>query len=294
MAHDSIISIPTDKINILNPRTRNQAVAEEIRHNIRDIGLKRPITVRRREMMKNGKEYDLVCGQGRLEAFIDAGEKEIPAIVIEVDQEDAHIMSLAENIARRSNNSLELLQSIKHLKIQGYGENEIAGKTGLGRDYIHGIIKLLETGEERLVNMVEKGRMPLHLALKITAEDDSGIQRALTEAYESGELTGGQLIAVQKQLDRRKHCGKRLTSSSKQKARLSSKEDLMAFYEKELANKKRLVARSNQVKQIMEFITAAFDELLHDIHFVNQLKAELLIDIPKPLAGLAGLLEEVE
>jgi ParB family chromosome partitioning protein len=291
MTRDSVLSILIDEINILNPRVRDQTIADEIRHNIRGVGLKRPITVRRRESTKNGKKYDLVCGQGRLEAFVDVGEEEIPAIIIEVGQEDAHIMSLAENIARRNNNSLELLQSIKYLKTKGYEENEIASKTGLGRDYIHGIIKLLEKGEDRLVNLVEKGRMSLHLALKIMSEDDVGIQRALTEAYESGELSGGQLVALQKQIDRRKYCGKGMGTSAKQKIKFSSKEDLMAFYEKELTSKKRLVAKSNQVKQILAFSKAAFNELLHDIHFVNQLKAELLTDIPKSLADLTKEIE---
>ena len=59
-----------------------------------------------------------MCGQGRLEAYIAAGEKEIPAIIKMVSAEDAHIMSLVENIARRNNNALELLQSIKYLKIK--------------------------------------------------------------------------------------------------------------------------------------------------------------------------------
>ena len=146
MKHETIISIPTREINILNPRVRNQAVAEEIRHNIRDTGLKRPIVVRKRETIINGKNYDLVCGQGRLEAFIEAGEEEIPARVITTDKETAHIMSLTENIARRHNSSIELLHSIKYLKTKGYETDEIATKTGLGQDYIHGIIKLLENG----------------------------------------------------------------------------------------------------------------------------------------------------
>ena len=88
-----------------------------------------------------------MCGQGRLEAFIAAGETEIPALIKEVSEEDAHIMSLVENIARRNSNALELLQSIKYLKNQGYDDDAIASKTSLGKDYIRGIIRLLEQGE---------------------------------------------------------------------------------------------------------------------------------------------------
>ena len=173
MEHGAIALISIEDIHILNPRVRNQIIAEEIRQNIRSIGLKRPITVAPRKDTKNGKKYDLVCGQGRIEAFIAAGETEIPAIVREVSEEDAHIMSLVENIARRNNSALELLQSIKYLKGQGYADDTIAAKTNLGKDYIRGIIRLLEEGEEYLVNAVEKGRIPLYQALNIAAEDDA-------------------------------------------------------------------------------------------------------------------------
>jgi ParB family chromosome partitioning protein len=237
--------------------------------------------VRQRETPKNGKKYDLVCGQGRIEAFVEAGEEEIPALVIKTDRETALIMSLAENIARRNNNSLELLHSIKYLKTKGYEENEIAAKTGLGRDYIHGITKLLENDEERLINSVEKGRMSLTLALKISKVDDVEIQRVLAEAYESGELNGSQLAAAQKLIDQRKYRGKTLKSLSKQKISLSSKEDLIALYEKDLKHKRRIVAKSNYVKEILLFTKTALNKLMHDIHFINQLKAEGLNNFPQ-------------
>ena len=124
MAQDSVILIPVEEINILNPRVRNTIIAEEIRQNIQRVGLKRPITVTRLNNEKNGKKYNLVCGQGRFEAYAAAGEKEIPAILRKVSTEDAHIMSLVENIARRNSNSLELLQSIKYLKSIGYEDDK--------------------------------------------------------------------------------------------------------------------------------------------------------------------------
>ncbi len=287
MEQNSVQLIPVSEIKILNPRVRNQIIAEEIRHNIQSIGLKRPITVTPQTEAQNGKKYNLVCGQGRLDAFIAAGEKEIPALVIDVSSEDAHIMSLIENIARRNNSSLELLQSIKYLKTQGYNESEIASKTTLGRDYIHGIIRLLDEGEERLVNALEKGRIPLYIALKIATEDDAVVQRALAEAHETGQLSGGKLIAVQKLLDRRKLYGKGVSGRSKQKSTLSS-EELVAFYKDSLKSKKRLLVKADYIKQVLMLSTAALNQLLNDVHFTNQLKAEGLNDIPKQLSDLLG------
>jgi len=285
MEHGAIALISIEDIHILNPRVRNQIIAEEIRQNIRSIGLKRPITVAPRKDAKNGKKYDLVCGQGRIEAFIAAGETEIPAIIREVSEEDAHIMSLVENIARRNNSALELLQSIKYLKGQGYADDAIAAKTNLGRDYIRGIIRLLEEGEEYLVNAVEKGRIPLYQALNIAAEDDAAVQTALTEAYESGALTGKKLVVVQKIISRRKHYGKGISAPPREKANLSA-EDLIAAYENGAREKKRLLAQSNYIKDRLDYTAMALRQLLNDVHFTNQLKAVGMNEIPLHVTDL--------
>jgi ParB family chromosome partitioning protein len=285
MEHGAVALIPIEDIHILNPRVRNQIIAEEIRQNIRSIGLKRPITVAPRKDAKNGKKYDLVCGQGRIEAFISAGVTEIPAIVREVSEVDAHLMSLVENIARRNSSALELLQSIKYLKSQGYADDAIAVKTNLGKDYIRGIIRLLEEGEEYLVNAVEKGRIPLYQALNIAAEDDTAVQTALTEAYESGALTGKKLVVLQKIISRRKHYGKGLSAPPRENTKVSA-EDLIAAYENGAKEKKRLLAQSNYIKDVLDYTAMALRQLLNDIHFTNQLKAVGMNEIPLHVTDL--------
>ena len=92
--------IPISRITVLNPRSRNKRQHREIVNNIEAIGLKRPITVSRRQG-PGGPRYDLVCGQGRLEAFQMLGQTEIPAVVIEAAEDECLVMSLVENIARR-------------------------------------------------------------------------------------------------------------------------------------------------------------------------------------------------
>lgn len=288
MEQSAIVLIPIDEINILNPRVRNQIIAEEIRQNIRNVGLKRPITVSHRKDSKNGKKYDLVCGQGRIEAFIAAGETEIPAVVRSVSEEDAHIMSLVENIARRHCNSLELLQSIKYLKSQGYADDAIAAKTNLGKEYIRGIIRLLEHGEEYLVSAVEKGRLPLYQAMTIALEDDTSIQMALTEAHETGVLSGKKLVAVQKIISRRSHYGKGLSSSKRDKKAKITPEDLIAVYEKEANEKKRLLAQSNYIKDVLDCTSMVLRQLLNDVHFTNQLKAVGMSEMPRHVANIIG------
>lgn len=108
--------IPIDRIDVLNPRDRNKRVFEEIVGNIKTIGLKKPITVTPRTGEDGAERYLLVCGEGRLSAFRSLGEAEIPALVVTVNDEDAFIMSLSENIARRQCRPLEILAGIKQLR----------------------------------------------------------------------------------------------------------------------------------------------------------------------------------
>ena len=160
--------IPVDQIAVLNPRDRNGRVFEEIVGNIKSLGLKKPVTVTPRDDLEDGKRYLLICGEGRLKAFQSLGEKEIPALVATVNDEDAFIMSLTENIARRKYSALELLMSIEQLSQQGYDRRVIAQKTGLSLDYIKGILLLFEKGEERLLAAVESGRVPYSAYLTLS------------------------------------------------------------------------------------------------------------------------------
>jgi ParB family chromosome partitioning protein len=134
--------------------------------------------------------YDLVCGQGRLEAFIALGQNEILAIVIEASEEDCYVMSLVENLARRHPGTIELMREIGALKERGYSNAEIAAKIDFTADYIASICYLLEHGEERLLVAVERGVMPADIAMEIARAPDGDSQRALAEAYENKLLPG--------------------------------------------------------------------------------------------------------
>ncbi len=112
---ESVTLVPIARVEILNSRERNMKIFEEIVENIKSIGLKKPITVTERPGDDGHPKYLLVCGEGRLNAFRILGETHIPALVVDVSDEDAFIMSLAENIARRGHRPLEILDDIELL-----------------------------------------------------------------------------------------------------------------------------------------------------------------------------------
>lgn len=117
-ASPSVELIPIHQISVVNPRVRNRKVFREIIENISEIGLKRPITVARRATPE-GPRYDLLAGQGRLEAFRNFGQREIPAMVVDASAEDCLVMSLVENLARRQHRAIDLLHDIGGMSQRG-------------------------------------------------------------------------------------------------------------------------------------------------------------------------------
>lgn len=278
--------IPVDQIEVINPRERNNRIFNEIVGNIRTIGLKKPIKVTPRATADGVEKYLLVCGEGRLKAFRSLGEATIPAMVVNVSDEDAFIMSLAENIARRQCRPLELLAGIRQLQEQGYTPKTIAEKTGLTQQYVQGILTLLHHGEERLVIAVEKGRIPLNAALTIVGagDDDAAIQAALQEAYESGKLRGKQLMDARRIIERRKTLGRSAGRNMSGKLANVTTSSLVRTYQHEVQRQKSMVRKAEFTQQQLMFVVGALRQLLGDENFVNLLRAEGLATLPKYLA----------
>ena len=282
--------ISVDLIDVLNPRERNNRIFDDIVGNIKSIGLKKPITVTPRKDAAGQDRYLLICGEGRLKAYKALAEKTIPAMVVQVSDEDAFIMSLAENIARRQARTLELLSGIEQLHEQGYDKKTIAKKTGLSTDYIHGILQLLKNGEERLLIAVESGRIPLNAALHIAGAGsaDKDVQAALQEAYENGQLRGNHLLNARKVIEKRRTLGRSIAKSAPRKAAEVTSSSLIRTYQHEVGRQKIMIRKAEFVQQRLFFVVEAMRQLLADENFTNLLRAEGLESLPKYLADRIG------
>jgi ParB family transcriptional regulator, chromosome partitioning protein len=283
----TIAMIPIEQITVLNPRERNKKVFHRIVDSISKVGLKKPITVSVAKRMNGEAAFELVCGQGRLEAFRYLGQQEIPAIVVDVTEEDRLLMSLVENLARRQHRPMELLRDIGELKKRGYSDSDIAKKTGLSYEYVHSIVHLLEEGEERLLVAVETGQIPISVAIDIAEADFEGAQEALAQAYEKGLLRGKKLLAAKRVIEQRQRRGKahRRMLSEKARTRVSS-EGLVHEYEKEVARQRLMIKKAEVTQNRLLFVVEAMRTLLRDENFVTVLRAENLSTVPRPLADL--------
>lgn len=275
--------IPVSEIQVANPRARSKRIFGEVVASISQVGLKRPITVARRAA---GSGYDLVCGQGRLEAYMALGQQDIPAIIIEADEQDRMVMSLVENLARRQHSPIELLHDIGRLRKRGYNANDIARKTGLTSEYVRGISRLLDKGEIRLLSAVETGRIPLNVAIEIATTDGEGVQAVLQKAYEEHRLKGKGLLLAKRLVEQRRHRGKAHGPNKvgKRPPTPWTTESLMREYRQEVDRQRVLVKKAELTQYRLMFVVQALSTLIKDENFTTLLRAEALSRMPRYLA----------
>jgi len=276
--------IPIERVTVVNPRARNKGSFREIVDNISKVGLKKPITVTRRTEA-GGPFYDLVCGQGRLEAYIELGQTEVPALVVSADTEDCLVASLVENCARRKHGAFDLLKDIRGMEERGDTIAEIARKTGLTQEYVRGISRLIERGEQRLLRSVESGIIPLSVAVEIAEAPDHEVQAALSTAYEKGILKGRKLLAARQIIERRRRHGKDLGVHGGPDKEKVSVDSLVRAYKDDVARKRSLIARANATRDRLLCVVEALRRLRADEYFTALLEDEDLATLPDNLAA---------
>jgi ParB family chromosome partitioning protein len=282
---DTVQNIPIDRIRILNPRHRDRRKFEALVQSIKNVGLKKPINVSTR-ITADGEEpgYDLVCGQGRIEAFLSLGYQEIPAVV-QVSKEDRLLMSLIENMARRFPSPMDLIQEIERLKEHGYSNVAIGKKLDICDSHVGGLIALKNAGEERLLDAAIKGRIPLGVAIDIATADGAEAQREFLNAYERRQLNQASIRAVKRIIQQRRFLGKARKNAPDRKRDRTTADGLVNAYKRQVHRQKTLVKTAKICEAKLIFVVNAVKRLIADENFVNLLRAEQLATMPDYLAA---------
>jgi ParB family chromosome partitioning protein len=282
--NDELQMIPIEQIHIVNPRHRDPKRFEVIVQNIKNVGLKVPIQVNRRLASEQDTiKYDLICGQGRLEAFKALGHKEIPAIVVEISKEDLLVRSLVENIARRYPQPMDLIREIERLKALGNSVPQISKKLDVSDALVRGYLSLKNAGEERLLEAAVTGKIPIWIAVDIAKTDTLEMQRELLKAYEDKKLDYKSLKYVKGLIDNRRLIGKQRGGKTSGKAK-TSVESMVNSYRKESQRQKLMIKKAKVCDIKLGFIVTAFNKLLADENFRTLLRAEALATMPKYLS----------
>lgn len=285
--NENVTLIPIERIRVLNPRVRDRKKFEKIVQSIQNLGLKKPIKVSSR-ITKDGEEpgYDLVCGQGRIEAYQALGQTEIPAVIVEVSKEDRLLMSLIENLARRFPAPMDLIDEIERLSAAGYSNVAIGKKLDIADSLVGGLISLKNAGEERVLDAALKGKIPLGVAIDIAKADSIEAQRELLKAYENKQLNHAAIRTVRRVIEQRRFLGKRLRSTRDQRGRnpRTTADGLVTTFRKETQRQKVMIRKAKICEANLMLLVTSFKRLLGDDNFINLLRAEDLRTMPVWLA----------
>jgi ParB/RepB/Spo0J family partition protein len=103
MARDINMPLALDEIVIPEGRRQvNAAAVKRLADSIEGVGLRHPVTVRRK-----GESYILVAGLHRMEAYRKLGREHIPAIITSMTNDEARLWEIAENLHRSDLTKLE-------------------------------------------------------------------------------------------------------------------------------------------------------------------------------------------
>jgi len=140
-------------------------------------------------------------------------------------------------------------------------------------------VKLLDQGEESLIEAVEARRIPITIAVTIANGTNEEVQRALSRAYEKGDLRGARLTATRRIIAKRLAKGKK---GPNRKRRLSAR-DLVREYNRHAEKSRKLVKRAAIANQRLILLVSVMRKLYADENFVTLLRAEALMSMPEYL-----------
>ncbi len=162
--------------NPRQPRTTfDEDAINALAESIKSEGVVQPIIVR-----DAGDGYQIVAGERRWRATQRAGLTTIPAIVRPLDEREAMIMALAENVAREDLNPVEQARAYAMLADElDLSQTEIARRVGKSRPAVANTMRLLELPDAAL-ELIEAGSLSEGhgRALLLTGDQDERLALA--------------------------------------------------------------------------------------------------------------------
>jgi ParB family chromosome partitioning protein len=142
----SVSALPIDQIdaNPFQPRTDfNAEELESLAESIRVQGVLQPILVRSHPTQP--ERYQIVAGERRFRAAMQAGLTEIPTILRDMDDSDAAVVALVENLQRQDLNAIEEAEGYQRLLVDfGLTHESLGLAVSKSRSHIGNTIRLLK------------------------------------------------------------------------------------------------------------------------------------------------------
>ena len=161
-----------------NPRQPRQdfdpAALEELAQSIRENGVITPITLR-----KTGDTYQIIAGERRWRASRMAGLHEIPAVVLDVDENTAYALALIENLQREDLNPMEEAEGYRRLTQElGLTQEQAARRVGISRPAVANALRLLSLPKAVAALLRDKEISAGHARALLPLEDPERMEQA--------------------------------------------------------------------------------------------------------------------
>ena len=185
-----IRNVPLDRItsNPDQPRmTFDEEALAELSASITEHGVLQPILVR--PIGGELQRYQLVAGERRWRAARQAGLKEIPALIEQLDDETALEIGIIENLQREDLSPLEEALIYDRMTHEhGYSVRKLAQKLGKDKGYIENRLRLAGAPTE-IKQLVSLRKDTVSHAYELLKVEDPKKRRRLAEQVASGELS---------------------------------------------------------------------------------------------------------
>jgi len=141
---------------------------KELAQSIQEHGVFTPILVR-----KGITGYELIAGERRLRACKEVNLETIPAIVLELNDEEMMEISVLENIQREDLNAIEEASAYNTLLVNlKYTQEQLAQRLGKSRTHITNMLRILRLPQE-IQQMVTDDKLTMgHVRPLITLDDE--------------------------------------------------------------------------------------------------------------------------
>ncbi len=153
-------TLPVDLIQRgqYQPRTQfDEAALEELAASIRQQGLLQPIVAR---PLKSGR-YEILAGERRWRACQLAGLEQIPALIRDIQDQDALAIALIENIQREDLNALEEARALRRLIAEfDLSHAKAAAAVGRSRSALSNLLRLLDLNSD-VQELMESGALEM-------------------------------------------------------------------------------------------------------------------------------------
>lgn len=168
---ESVKKLPIEKIVPGKYELRTKITLsslQELIDSIKEKGIVEPIIVR-----PSDENFEVVCGHRRFYAAKEAGLKEIPCIVKEINDKEALEIAIIENLQREDLNPVEKAMAFKILNEKfGLTHEEIARRIGKTRSSITNTLRILTLPQE-IISAISEGKITEgHARALLSLKDD--------------------------------------------------------------------------------------------------------------------------